>query len=105
MIIVFMDDCRIGTFESPESPPTWVEWIDVKDGSYQFYNERGQQYRGALLRRAGFFRAERWNLVATGVPELAKVIALLDRAHSIDETCSDFSDLESLRRHVLAQDV
>jgi hypothetical protein len=103
MIIVFLGDGGVGTFQSPESPPNWLEWTDVANEEYQFFGDRGQQYRGELLRPAGFLSAEQWHLVETGVTDLAKVIALVDGAHYVDEACSGFPDLESLRRHVIAQ--
>ena len=100
MMLILTDDMMLETFESPDHPPNWLEWIDVANEEYSFCSDRGQRYVGQLVRSARFFRAEEWHLVAEGEPDLNNALELVDRAYDVDENRCCFPDLGTLRKHI-----
>jgi hypothetical protein len=102
-MLMLRDDLVLETFDSPEEPPDWIEWIDVESEEYAFCRDDGQRYRGELVRPAGFFTSEQWHLVPEGTPDLNNALAIVDRATDIDVGRSVFSDLESLRQYLTSR--
>jgi hypothetical protein len=97
MILFLRDDLILETFDSTDSPPNHIEWIDVKNGEYSFCDHKGQRYQGEFIRHGDFFRPERWKLVPVGQLNPNNALQLLNRAVAIDPDYSDFTDLKSLR--------
>jgi hypothetical protein len=102
-MLILRDDLVLETFDTPEEPPSWIEWIDVENGEYAFCRVDGQRYRGELLRPAVFFKSEKWRLVPEGTPDLKNALAIVDRATDIEFGRSVFSDLESLRQYLTSR--
>ena len=100
MMLILRDDRVIETFDSPDAPPDWIEWIDVQNGEYLFCDERGQLYRGVLVRRGAFFTRDGIALVPEGTPDPANAIALVEEAVAIEPGSCAFGDLSSLRRYI-----
>jgi hypothetical protein len=103
MMIILRDDPVIEIFDSPEAPPSWIEWIDIENGEYQFCDDKGQRYVGAVTHPKGRF--ERWFKEPTfalrpeGTPNLKNVLELVDKAEFL-ESNSHFPDLDALRQHL-----
>jgi hypothetical protein len=97
-VMILRDDQIIETFDSPDTPPSWIEWIDVENGEYSFCDDRGQIYEGRLVQPGKLFRAEVWRLVPIGDVDVANAIALIGRAAALDANRCMFPDLESLKR-------
>jgi hypothetical protein len=102
-MLLLRDDRVLETFESPEQPPDWIEWIDVENEEYAFCSEDGQRYRGQLVRSAGFFKSEEWRLAPEGPADPKNAISMVDRATDIDRHRSTFPDLASLRQHLTSR--
>jgi hypothetical protein len=100
MILVLCDDQTLATFESPDHPPNWIEWIDVQNGEYVFSDDQGQLYTGQLVRPARLFKAEQWRLVPVGKPNPQNARALVNDAVEIDPDHCSFADLASLKSHL-----
>src|SRR6516225_1461194 len=100
MMFMFRDDGIIETQESHAAPPDWVEWIDVENGEYEFCDDTGQRYCGALLQSIGFFRREKVGLVPDGEAHRDHILSLVDRAKGVDSKRSKFPDLDSIRRYL-----
>jgi hypothetical protein len=100
MILVLFDDRTIGNFNSPNHPPNSIEWIDVENEEYVFCDEMGQLYKGELVQPAWFLKAEQWQLIPVGEPDLANIQALLDQAVDVDQDDCSFADLASLKEHL-----
>lgn len=99
-MLILRDDLVMETFESPDHPPDWIEWIDVENDEYTFCSDTGQKYRGELVRRASLFRSLDWRLVAEGEPDPRNAIELVARATDIEPSRSRFADLATLRQHL-----
>ena len=100
MMLILRDDQVIETFESADNPPSWIEWIDVKNAEYTFSDDRGQMYEGRLDHAGGLFRGEKWHLVPVGIANPNNAIALIERAVAVDPDYCASPDLESLRRRL-----
>lgn len=100
MMIMLRDDPVIEIFESAATPPNWIECIDIENDEYQFCEDTGQRFVGEVVCRAGLFRSEQFCLIPEGEPDVMNALRLLDRAKAIEPN-EYFSDLESLRRHIL----
>lgn len=99
-MLILRDDLMLETFESPDNPPDWIEWIDVENNEYAFCSDSGQRYRGELVGPGGFFKSEEWRLVPDGEPALAHALGLVNRATAVDSRRCSFPDLPSLREHL-----
>ncbi len=100
MILFLRDDLILETFDSPDTPPSHIEWIDVKNGEYSFCSDRGQAYSGEFIHHGGFFRNEKWQLIPDGEPDINNALNLANRAVAVDTERCAFGDLESLRLHL-----
>ena len=101
-MIILRDDPVIEVFESPLTPPDWIEGIDIENGEYQFCSDTGQRYVGEITKPSGFFRQAEWCLRPEGEPGIMNALALIDAAQEIEPN-DRFPDLESLRRHTTKQ--
>jgi hypothetical protein len=99
MMLLLRDDGVIETFASPDSPPDWIEPIDVQNQEYSFCDLRGQKYKGEMTKRVGVFGSGAYRLVPYGPADPRHTSALLDRATGV-EGDERFPDLDSLRRHI-----
>ena len=100
VMLLLRDDLIVETFDSPDDPPDWVEWIDVENGEYRFCSETGQKYRGELVQRGWLFRSVKWRLIPDGKPDPRNAIAIVERAVDVDPQRSCFADLATLRQHL-----
>jgi hypothetical protein len=101
MMIVLPDDRVLETFDSPDQPPDWIEWVDVEAGRHRFCDNRGQLYAGRLVQAGGFLQREQWELYATGEPDIENALALVDGAAAIEPLRCHFSELATLRDYLL----
>jgi hypothetical protein len=100
MMLILRDDLILETFDSPDQPPDWIEWIDVENDEYAFCSDTGQRYRGELLKSGGFFQAEQWRLIPDGAAAIDNALALVDRANGVDPRRCSFTNLADLRQHL-----
>jgi hypothetical protein len=104
MMLILRDDPVLEIFESPSSPPDWIETIDIENDEYSFCDDHGQRYVGVIVKPAKrfslWFRPDRFELRPEGIPDIANALALVDRAVEIEPN-RFFSDLASLRLHLL----
>jgi hypothetical protein len=98
-MLILRDDSVIETFASPDSPPTWIEAIDVENGEYEFCDDRGQKYIGKILKGEGFRAVDDLELVPDGPADMAHALKMIEEAVDI-ESGNNFSDLEALRTHI-----
>ena len=99
MMFILRDEPVIEIFDSPSSPPDWIEAIDIENGEYQFCDDAGQRYVGEITRPGGFFRQAEWQLRPEGEPAIKNVLDLIERAQEIEPN-HKFPDLGSLREHI-----
>ena len=95
MMLILRDDLILETFESPDQPPTWIEWIDIENEEYEFCSDRGHRYIGKVRGDGGLGE---WTLVPAGTPDLENAVSLVHRAVGIER--SQFSDLASLLAYI-----
>jgi hypothetical protein len=101
ILMLRRDDQVIETFDSPENPPSGIEWIDVENGEYTFCDDRGQMYEGRYDHSGVlFFRHEAWHLVPMGKADPNNAMAIIESAVAVDSEVCAFPDLESLKRQV-----
>src|SRR4051794_39188424 len=93
MMLLLRDDLVLETFDSPDDPPNWIEWIDVENHEYSFSDDRGQLYEGQLVRRSGLFKAEQWRLVPVERANISNATKLVDRAGAVDPDKCAFPDV------------
>ncbi len=101
MMMVLLDEPTLILFGSPESPPAFLDAVDVLNGEYSFCDDSGQSYVGVMTRPAGWFRAEEYLLRPDGASDIANAIELVKRAVVIEPN-EWFTDLESL--HLCLED-
>jgi hypothetical protein len=100
MILMLTDDQMLVTFDSPENPPNWIEWIDVENQEYEFSDDCGQIYDGQLVQAGGLFKKELWRLVPRGQADIANAIALANDAQFVDANRCAFPDLVSVKAYL-----
>jgi hypothetical protein len=100
VMLLLRDDLVVETFDLPDDPLDWVEWIDVENGEYAFCSDAGQKYRGELIQSGGLFKSEKWRLIPDGKPDPNNAIAIVERAVDVDPRRSCFADLAKLRQHL-----
>jgi hypothetical protein len=103
MVLLLRDDLILETFDSPDAPPDWIEWIDVENDEYAFCSDAGQRFRGELIKAEGFFHGEQWRLIPDGSPALENALALVDRASDVDPRRCSFANLADLRHHLTSR--
>ena len=102
MMMVLLDEPTLVLFDTPDKPPDQLETVDVMNGEYFFCNDKGQRYVGYITRSRTWFHPPEFGLRPDGKPDIKDALALVDRAVMI-ESNKWFPDLESLRRHLVAQ--
>ena len=98
-MIILRDDFVIELFDSPDTPPSWIEGIDIENNEFQFCDFTGLQYIGILTRPSGLFRQAEWHLEASGDRDIQNALNLIDRAKALEPN-DLFSDLETLRSYI-----
>jgi len=101
MMMLLTDDRVLEVFESPQSPPSWIEAIDIENGEYRFCDDKGQRYVGISTKRTGWLGTGKFELRRAGRPDLKNALELVDAAVSIKPN-SVFPDLASVRQHLQA---
>lgn len=100
MMIMLTDDAVIEIFDSPLSPPRWIEAIDIENEEYQFCDDRGQKYVGEITRPAGLFRQAEWKLRPEGTVDVQHVLSLIAKAEKLEPN-DRFPNLKALREHCI----
>lgn len=95
------DDQILEIFDSPSSPPNWIESIDIENEEYQFCDNEGQRYVGVVTQRGDWRKTQKIELQPVGFPALLNAVSLVDRALQI-ETNEQFKDLPSLRQYIVS---
>lgn len=99
MMIMLRDDPVIVVFDSPDAPPSWIEWIDIENGEYRFCDDKGQRYIGVVTHPKGWFKQTTFSLRPEGTPILKNALDLIDGAELLEPN-AHFPDLDSLRQHL-----
>jgi hypothetical protein len=86
MMIMLRDDPVIVVFDSPDAPPSWIEWIDIENG-------------GVVTHPKGWFKQTTFSLRPEGTPILKNALDLIDGAELLEPN-AHFPDLDSLRQHL-----
>lgn len=102
MMLILRDDQVIEIFDSPASPPGWIEAIDIENQGYSFCDESGQRYVGVIIRLGGWFGQDEYELQPEGVPDISNALTLVDKAKLIEPN-DRFPDLKSLRDYLLTR--
>lgn len=98
-MLILRDDPVLELFESPATPPNWIEAIDIVNGEYSLCDEHGQRYVGVLSKPVGGLSPEKFELRPEGAPDILNALSLVDRAVALEPN-KYFADLSSLRRHL-----
>ena len=93
------DDQVIEVFDSADTPPSWIEGVDVANGEYEFCDDQGQRYVGVVTQGSTWRKQPEFVLRPEGMPELKNALDLINRAQDI-ESNDRFRDLQSLREHL-----
>jgi len=98
-MLILRDDPVLELFESPLTPPNWIEAIDIENKEYSFCDDQGQIYVGVITKPSGWFQPTTFELRPDGKPDIANALALIDRARVLEPNIW-FRDLSSLRQHL-----
>lgn len=99
MMMLLRDDAVIELFDSPSTPPNWIEAVDVENREYSFCNEFGQRFEGVITRPISRFHSGEFELRPVGISAISNALDLVDRAKAIEPN-SRFDSLNSLRRFI-----
>ena len=96
------DDRVIEIFDSPNSPPDWIEGMDIENQEYQFCDDIGQIYVGQISKPSTAFRQASWSLQPYGKPDIRNLEELINKAETIEPN-DQFPNIETLKNHTTTQ--
>ena len=98
MMIILRDDRVIEIFDSPNSPPDWIEGMDIENQEYQFCDDIGQIYVGQISKSSSSLRQASWSLQPFGDPDIRNLKELINKAEVIEPN-DQFPNIETLKNH------
>lgn len=102
MMLILTDDRNLWLFDSPKTPPNWIEPIDIENEEYRFADHTGQRFLGVMMEPVGVFKSGSFELRADGEPDLKHALLLVDEAVSMQPN-ELFATLASLRQHLTSE--